>query len=97
MMNHTNRDKLLAELRDINRPSGTEPESDETFRRAFYPAVEHMFAFEPDIYLIVGYYGAGKSMIFKAAVEQQLSPQILRGATGNTSPLHSLARDQISW
>ncbi|MEJ5345293.1 MAG: hypothetical protein WHS83_10330 [Chloroflexus sp.] len=97
MMNHTNRDKLLAELRDIDRPSGTEPESAETFRRAFYPVVEHLRAFEPDIYLIIGYYGTGKSMIFKAAVEQQLSPQMLRGATGNTSLLHSLARDQISW
>ncbi|MCS7007970.1 MAG: hypothetical protein NZL88_10495, partial [Gaiellaceae bacterium] len=43
-------------------------EDEEEFRTAFYPVPEHLRVFEPNVYLIIGYHGAGKTALFKAAV-----------------------------
>ncbi|WP_299755957.1 hypothetical protein [uncultured Chloroflexus sp.] len=76
MSTDTERQRLLTELREMGRASSAELERGEQFQRAFYPVDEHLRVFEPDVNLIVGYHGAGKSMLFKAAVEQLLSASI---------------------
>lgn len=97
MLTDAERHKLLVELREMGRASSAELESGEEFQRAFYPVAEHLRVFEPSVNLIVGYHGAGKSMLFKAAVEQQLSAQTTRKTMGSDLFLHTLAQEQAAW
>jgi predicted AAA+ superfamily ATPase len=85
------RQTLLTELREMGRASSAELESREQFQRAFYPVAEHLRVFEPNVNLIIGYHGAGKSMLFKAAVEQLLSVETIRTLLGRDLFLHTLA------
>lgn len=91
------RQKLLIELREMGRASSAELESGEQFQRAFYPVPEHLRVFEPNVYLIVGFHGAGKSMLFKAAVEQLLSAETIRNAFGRDLFTYKLTEDKTTW
>ena len=91
------RQKLLTELREMGRASIAEMESGAQFRRAFYPVAEHLRVFEPNVSLIVGYHGAGKTMLFKAAVEQQLDAQTIRKILGRDLFLRRLSRQTSRW
>jgi hypothetical protein len=91
------RQTLLTELREMGRASSAELESGKQFQRAFYPVAEHLRVFEPNVNLIIGYHGAGKSMLFKAAVEQQLSAKMIRKLPGRDLFLHTLAEEKASW
>ncbi len=97
MLTDAQRRQLLIELREMGRASSAELESGEEFQHAFYPVAEHLRVFDPGVNLIVGYHGAGKSMLFKAAVEQLLSAQTIRRIMGSDVFLHTLAQDKAAW
>ena len=88
------RRQLLAELREMGRAS---LEDDRQFARAFHPISEHLRVVEPDVYLIVGYHGAGKSMLFKAAVNQLLRSPTVQRLLGRSLFLHRFADQQAKW
>lgn len=91
------REALLNSLRETFDYSSAEKESGERFRRAFYPVAEHLRVFAPGINLIIGYHGAGKSMLFKAAVEYQLSSEEIRRALEQWLFTYSLPQDRSTW
>jgi len=97
MLTESERHKLLVELREMGRASSAELEAPAQFQHAFYPVAEHLRVFEPGVNLIVGYHGAGKSMLFKAAVEKLLSAQTVRTIMGSDLFLHTLAQDTAAW
>jgi hypothetical protein len=55
-----------------------EAENPQTFSKTFLPVPEHVRAFDPSVALVLGARGAGKSELFRAAVQEQLLPSILR-------------------
>ncbi len=91
------RHRLLTELHKVGRASNAEMESGEQFRRAFYPVAEHLYVFDPDINLVIGYHGAGKTMLFKAAVERQLQAQVVRRMFGRDLFLNQLSKQSAEW
>lgn len=87
------RQELLSGLADI---VGTPyAEREHQFTQMFYPVPEHAKIFDPDIVLIVGGHGTGKSTWFKAVVEQNLMPQIARWIP--SSRLSLSGTEKISW
>lgn len=97
MIGEAERRRLLNELRAMGRAASAELESGEQFRRAFYPVAEHLRVFEPGVNLIVGYHGAGKSMLFKAAVEQLLPAETVRATMGRDLFLHLFTQEPSAW
>lgn len=57
-----------------------EGESRERFPRTFYPVAEHARAFDPEVVLIIGPRGSGKTALFRAVIELDLLPAIARHA-----------------
>lgn len=91
------RQELLTRLREMGRASSAELESGPTFQRAFYPVAEHLRVFDANVALIIGYHGAGKSMLFKAAVEHQVSAQTIRQMGGSDRFRETLSSDRSHW
>jgi len=77
------RDTLLSDLSQMGSRGRAEFERDDTFRRTFFPVAEHVRAFDPDVVLIVGERGSGKSELFRAVVKEKLLDSILRTAPGS--------------
>jgi hypothetical protein len=63
-----------------------ESESPDQFGQRFYPVGEHLRAFQPDVTLIVGERGSGKSELFGAAMRYGLLPAAARYAPGVRLP-----------
>jgi len=91
------RRQLLAELREMGRASSAELEVGPQFKHAFHPIREHLRVVEPNVYLIIGYHGAGKSMLFRAAVDQLLFSRTIQGLLGHDLLLHRYAGRQVKW
>jgi len=72
------RQELLYDLSSMGSSGRAESESPNTFRKTFLPVPEHARAFDPGVALVLGARGAGKSELFRAAVEEQLLPAIIR-------------------
>lgn len=78
-----------------------ESEDAQSFARRHYPVAEHARAFDPDVVLIVGERGTGKSALFRAVYDQQLLAALARHArdprlpSGDPTwrPAHPLGRD----
>ncbi|MBI1790052.1 MAG: hypothetical protein HYR60_21175 [Acidobacteria bacterium] len=98
------RQRLLPDLAKMGSQGRAENEDKETFRQTFYPVAEHVRAFDPDVVLVVGARGAGKSELFRAAVVENLLPAVLRVKPGTRLgrldlshttwlPAHPLGRD----
>jgi hypothetical protein len=85
---------LLGDLANIGARGIAENESGDTFRRTFYPVAEHSRAFDPDVALVIGSRGAGKSELFRAAVEEKLLPAIARVTAGQ---LGRMKPERIEW
>jgi len=71
---------LLENLAFMGSKGRAEGESRDSFPRTFYPVAEHARAFDPDVVLVIGPRGAGKSELFRAVIELQLLPAISRHA-----------------
>ena len=89
------REELLQALRDMGGAGQAESENPDLFRQRFYPVPEHLRAFSPDVTLIVGERGSGKSELFGAAMRFELLPAAARHAPTppvtdprHTRPLH---------
>src|ERR1039458_5193356 len=72
------RSDLLRDLANMGRSGIAENENPATFRQTFYPVAEHSRAFDPDVALVIGSRGAGKSELFRAVVREKLLPAISR-------------------
>jgi hypothetical protein len=88
------RDGLLRDLANMGSSGIAENESAATFRQTFYPVAEHSRAFDPDVALVIGSRGAGKSELFRAVVGERLLPAIARVIPG---PLGRLVPKSIIW
>jgi hypothetical protein len=88
------RQELLSDLSRMGSSGRAEAEDPQTFKRTFLPVPEHVRAFDPGVALILGARGAGKSELFRAAVQEQLLPAIIR-----TTPEARNLRDSggIEW
>jgi hypothetical protein len=85
---------LLRDLANMGSSGVAEAETAETFRQTFCPVAEHGRAFDPDVALVVGSRGAGKTELFRAVVREKLLPAIARVSGGQLS---RLAPQQIDW
>jgi len=94
-LNWKHREKLLRELAEIVGVSSAEFEHGDVFARTFHPVPEHTKVFEPDVVLITGGHGTGKSELFKAVVEEKLLPAIVRRMPGTRLPVDSI--DRMAW
>ena len=88
------RSVLLRALANMGSSGVAESESAATFRQTFYPVAEHSRAFDPDVALVVGSRGAGKSELFRAVVGEKLLPAIARVGGAQLS---RLMPEQIEW
>ncbi|MBI3679678.1 MAG: hypothetical protein HY235_04715 [Acidobacteria bacterium] len=85
---------LLSDLASMGSSGIAENENAATFRQTFYPVAEHSRAFDPDVALVVGSRGSGKSELFRAVVREKLLPAIARVSGGQLS---RLMPQQIDW
>jgi hypothetical protein len=67
---------LLRSLSTMGSNGRAEYEDDEQFRKCFYPVPEHMKALDPDVTLILGNRGAGKTSLFKAVAQFKLTDRL---------------------
>jgi len=88
------RSVLLRDLSEMGSSGIAENEKADTFRQTFYPVAEHSRAFDPDVALVVGSRGSGKSELFRAVVSEKLLPAIARV---NGGQLGRLMPQQIDW
>ena len=86
------REELFQALRDMGGAGQAESENRDLFGRRFYPVPEHLRAFSPDVTLIVGERGSGKSELFGAAMRFELLPVAARYASGVRLPPLDAAR-----
>jgi hypothetical protein len=77
-LTNAERQELLFDLSAMGSSGRAEAENPETFRKTFLPVPEHVRAFDPAVALVLGARGAGKSELFRAAVQEQLLPSIIR-------------------
>lgn len=63
-----------------------EMERQEASKQRFFPVAEHVRAFEPDVVLVVGERGTGKSALFKAVFQNDLLAAIARHARSPRLP-----------
>lgn len=79
-------EKLLRLLTHVGARGQPELETSESFKRTFLPIPEHARAFDPDVVLVIGERGAGKSELFRAVLRERLLPAIARHATNVRLP-----------
>ena len=80
------REALLSDLADMGGAGQAESESQELFCKRFLPVPEHLRAFAPDVALILGERGSGKSELFRAIIESGLLPELASHASGVRLP-----------
>lgn len=72
-----------------------ESESEENFVRGFYPVSQHLRAFEPDVMLVVGERGTGKSALFNAVFTNELLTALAPFAPELQLP--RMAANRVKW
>lgn len=97
---------LLRDLTDLGAGQADAERSDDT-GKYFYPVPEHARALEPEVVLIVGDRGAGKSALFNAVTNPDLLRSITRYVPGLRLPgrakwiagypLHRGGPDEAGW
>ncbi len=70
--------RALEALSRMGSAGRAESEPVQSFPLTYYPVGEHIFVFDPDVSLIVGDRGSGKSELFRAVVQENLLPAIWR-------------------
>jgi hypothetical protein len=86
---------LLLDLSQMGSAGQAEREADEKFAKTFYPVPEHIRAFDPDVVLVVGPRGSGKSELFNAVLKHNLLPAIAKYAPKVRLP--SLDSNRTKW
>lgn len=86
---------LLSDLSQMGSAGQAESEADDKFAKTFYPVPEHIRAFDPDVVLIVGPRGSGKSALFRAVLDKNLLPAIAKYAPKVRLP--SLDSNRTKW
>jgi len=71
---------LLSDLSNMGSTGQAEYEANEKFPKTFYPVQEHIRAFDPDVVLVVGPRGSGKSALFRAVLNNNLLPSLAKYA-----------------
>lgn len=66
--------KILLDQLCFLKSGVTESENSTDFPKYWYPITQHLRAFDPDVVLVVGDRGTGKSALFKAVFENKLLP-----------------------
>jgi len=97
-MRNPRKKKDQIHLRKLMRDLGfgqAESEGFDSFQKRFHPIGEHVRAFDPDVVLIVGERGTGKSALFRAVFENNLLEAIARHA--QTPRLPSSDPESVSW
>jgi hypothetical protein len=79
-LTYENQRTLLSNLAYMGSKGRAEGESRDRFPQTFHPVAEHARAFDPDVVLVIGPRGAGKSELFRAVIELRLLPAISRHA-----------------
>ena len=95
MAKHPDPSNLLAELSRMGSYGRAEGEHKDRFPKTFHPIAEHARAFDPNVVLVIGPRGAGKSELFRAAVELHLLPAIQRCLPDLRLPL--ARTEQVTW
>jgi hypothetical protein len=72
MTTHDDQVKLLDAMSRMGSAGRAEGEDKDRLPRTFWPVPEHLRAFDPDVVLVVGPRGAGKTELFRAVIEQDL-------------------------
>jgi hypothetical protein len=75
---HERQKELLHALSQMGSSGRAEGEDQSRFPRTYFPVPEHLRAFDPDVVLVVGPRGAGKTELFRAGIELSLLPAIGR-------------------
>jgi len=76
MATHENQRKLLELMSRMGSHGRAEGEKQDVLPRTFWPVAEHLRAFDPDVVLVVGPRGAGKTELFRAVIQQGLLPKV---------------------
>jgi len=76
------REDLLTALSRMGAAGQAETEAEESFRKRYLPVSEHARAFDPDVVLVVGDRGSGKSELFRAVFSLGLLPTISTHVSG---------------
>ncbi|MBI4669638.1 MAG: hypothetical protein HY747_10745 [Elusimicrobia bacterium] len=75
---HQQQNDLLQSLSQMGSAGRAEGEDVQTLPKRFYPVEGHLRAFDPDVVLIIGPRGAGKTQLFRAICKANLLPAIAK-------------------
>lgn len=76
MATHEDQKSLLDAMSRMGSAGRAEGEDQGRLPRTFWPVAEHLRAFDPDVVLVVGPRGAGKTELFRAVIEHGLLPDV---------------------
>ncbi|MBI2528541.1 MAG: hypothetical protein HYV93_21470 [Candidatus Rokubacteria bacterium] len=76
MATHDDQLRLLEAMSRMGSAGRAEGEDQARLARTFWPVPEHLRAFDPDVVLVVGPRGAGKTELFRAVIERGLLPTL---------------------
>lgn len=95
-------EELLRALSQMGSNGRAEYENGELFKKCFYPVPEHMKALDPDVTLILGNRGAGKTSLFRAVAEfgltdrlRELYPKARIPGNCTWVPIKLIAKDHV--
>jgi len=86
------RQKLLTDLTKIGGAGRSEGESPDSIKRSFYPVSSHLRMLDPDVVLVVGPRGVGKTAIARVLTETDCYAAISRRA-----PAIRLPKSELKW
>lgn len=93
MGSHENQRQLLNAIARMGSAGRAEGENKNILFKTFWPVPEHLRAFDPDVVLVVGPRGAGKTELFRAVIEHGLLPKLRTRVPAVRFP----QLDKITW
>lgn len=87
--------ELLTAISQMGSHGRAEGEEENRFPLTYYPVAEHLRAFDPDVVLIVGPRGSGKTELFRAVIQLGLLPDIAKNVAAGRLP--PLGQKQTQW
>lgn len=77
---------LLGSLAVMGSSGRAEGEDEQNLPKRFFPVEEHLRAFDPDVVLVIGPRGVGKTALFRAICHKNLLPSLSKRFTGLRLP-----------